>query len=283
MLMGLFIILHIRFREVLLTMNEFVRKGNNLTLVRWLAMWDQRQDCRTYVNVFPSARHVAAPYPVLIRLTVTGAQGAKAIPPVAVDGAKVNEPLQICLEEIFPMIKGVAGVIVELLPTRRSLELTLSRCIVERRSGGRILKYLPWSMPIITRPQRSGSTAERGGYGRDVGDEIAVKRAYPFYRNDHELLSLVAFNCKDEATAVRLGLRGISVDNNSFEVVENRELETVVAVNVGSNATAELPLRCRESKVAISLSDLRDDDIAIYVVGRVAATGDIRSAVAFTV
>lgn len=256
-------------------MDELVRRGNSMVLVRWLALWDQREGCQTLVDIFASARHVAAPYPVLIRLAVVGTRAASAIPPVTLDGAKVNEPLRVCLEEVFPMVRGLAGVIIELIPTRRSLDLTLSRCLVERKSGEKVVKYSPWSMPLISKPARLTTTPARA-------TETNASVAYPFHRNDHETLSLVAFNWQDESTALRIGLRGVSVDS-SVEIIEQRELESVAALNVGSNSIVELSLRCRENKVAVSLAEPRQEEVAVYMVGRSAATGDLRTAVSFVV
>jgi len=256
-------------------MDDLVRRGNNMMLVRWLALWDQREGCKTLVDVFASARHVAAPYPVLIRLTVVGTRAASAIPPVTLDGAKVNEPLRVCLDEVFTTVRGLAGVIIELIPTRRSLDLTLSRCVVERKSGDRIVKYMPWLMPLISKPARNIA----GTRGPEMPAAVA---SYPFHRNDHETLSLVAFNWQDESTALRVGLRGVSVDS-SIEILEQRELESIAAVNVGSNSVVELSLRCRDNKVAISLAEPRQEEIAVYMVGRSTATGDLRTAVSFVV
>lgn len=255
-------------------MDELVRRGNNMVLVRWLALWDQREGCQTVVDIFASARHVAAPYPVLIRLAVVGTRAASAIPPVTLDGGKVNEPLRVCLEEVFPMVRGLAGVIIELIPTRRSLDLTLSRCVVERKSGEKIVKYMPWSMPLISKPARLTPAAR--------APETSSAISYPFHRNDHETLSLVAFNWQDESTALRIGLRGVSVDS-SVEILEQRELESIAALNVGSNSIVELSLRCRENKVAVSLAEPRQEEVAVYMVGRSAATGDLRTAVSFVV
>jgi hypothetical protein len=241
-----------------------------MLLVRWLALWDQRDAAKTYLNLFASARHVAAPYPVLSRLTIVGASGC-ALLPVTLEGAKVNEPLQVCLDEVFPSVRGVAGVIVELLPTRRSLDLSLSRCVVERTSSERSVRYLPWGMPIISRPARSIT---------EKATDFAPRLAYPLHRNPHENLSVIAINGLEESVGLRVGLRGIGVDS-SIEVLDRKELESVVAVNVPGGSFVEFPLRCQQDKVAVSLPGPRNEEVAVYIVGRYAATGDIRMAASF--
>jgi hypothetical protein len=129
-------------------------------------------------------------------------------------------------------------------------------------------------MPLISKPARLTT-------GSKVSEAPSVI-SYPFHRNDHEALSLVAFNWQDEATALRVGLRGVSVDS-SVEVLEERELESIAALNVGSNSVVELSLRCRDNKVAVSLAEPRQEEVAVYMVGRSAATGDLRTAVSFVV
>ena len=157
-----------------------------MLLVRWLVLWEQAPEERTIVSIFPAARHIAAPYPVHCRLTVVG-DSAKTPPSLTLEGPKVNQPSQIVLEEVFPFQGDgkLHGVVVELVPTRWSLDLSLSKCLAERVSKDKVVHFSPWTLPSVSKPSRS----ERILQSQPV--ETKSSKVVPVIRNRSSKSSLV--------------------------------------------------------------------------------------------
>jgi hypothetical protein len=241
-----------------------------MLIVRWLAVWDARDGAKTDLQMFPAAKHVAAPYPVHCRLAVLG-EGANRLKPVTLEGAKVNQPVSLCLNEIFPEMNSLCGVSIELLPTRRSLDLTFSRCHLERKNPMLSVRYIPWAQPVLSKPAR---------HNPGVLWEKIERKVFPAVVENGQSYSLLSVNATDSAAAVKIGLSGVGTDS-SVEVVESDERGTKHIFSVSGKSCVELPLRHKDARMLISLEEPRNDDVAVYLMGRDSVNGSVRTLSSF--
>lgn len=271
-----------------------------MLVVRWLLLWDVAHKSSTKVSVVPAARHVAAPYPVHCKFSVIG--GGNTGASIVLEGPKVNQPAEVVLEELFPpetlgiSLKSSSGttrgVLVELLPTRRSLDLSLSRCIVERVNGNDGIRYIPWSLTPLSRPARASSKSNQ-----IAEQDLSKQRAYPVFLEEKNTLNLVAINSGSNTGTLGIELVNFDVSNSqsdrTSQTIISQRSENIgstgksyVDLHIDSGVCLEYPLasnggakdanNCDRGAVGL-FEATNSDDIAIYSVLRDRQTNNLVS------
>jgi hypothetical protein len=230
-----------------------------MIIVRWLLFWEPNQNAKTKIAVFPSAKHVAAPYPVNCRISCFNNKLVNEMQPVMLDGPKVNQPSEIFIEELFPIIpevkSSIRGILIELLPTRRSLDLSLSRCLVDRIEGECVSRYVPWQLPSVIRPTRIDGIEE---------DPILQEysKQQPVHISNDRTLSIVGINFSQDPVSLQGKLK------SKATLVDN------VSLNFDSGECQEysLPLHNNPSitngKCILEITNELNPDLAVYLVER---------------
>lgn len=115
---------------------------------------------RTVIHFFPAARGVASPYAVSCRLTLFG-DGAERRS-VVLEGARLNQPDGLFVEEAFPELAqmtgasgtGSAGLELELFTDQPRVDVGPSRCVFEYHSGLNVVRFNPLCISARTSRQQ---------------------------------------------------------------------------------------------------------------------------------
>jgi hypothetical protein len=245
-----------------------------MLIVRWLVVWEQALEDKTIVNIFPAAKHIQAPYPVNCKLTVIS-QEPKSTPPLTLEGSKVNQPSQLVLEEVFPFQDAsvkIRGVLIELIPTRWSLDLSLSRCLVERINKDRVLHYSPTNLPMISKPNRH----EKLKTNHDLN--FSRLPTLPIIKNSSTVTSVVTINNSENVIGVNFGLKGLEAKSSQkYTSDEGEIMDQKLTVNSPPYSCFETPLITKQTKSAISLAKVESDELAVYIFERNSETSEIES------
>jgi hypothetical protein len=245
-----------------------------MLVIRWLVVWEQGAEDKTIISIFPAARHIQAPYPVHCKVTLVSHE-ANLTPPLTLEGPKVNQPSQLVLEEVFPFQDSspkLRGVLVELLPTRWSLDLSLSRCLIERISRDKVLHYAPTPLPSIAKPGRPDKV--------QINTDLSFNRlpSYPIIKSSSTATSIVTINNTDSIVSVNLGLKGLEAKGGTqLNPNEDSRMDQNLAINIPPHACYETALYTKHTKSAIALGKVDSDDTAVYILERNSQTTEIES------
>ncbi len=118
---------------------------------------------RTVIHFFPAARGVASPYAVSCRLTLFG-EGAERRS-VVLEGARLNQPDGLFVEEAFPELAqmtgasgtGSAGLELELFTDQPRVDVGPSRCVFEYHSGLNVVRFNPVCISVSRSHQQGAA------------------------------------------------------------------------------------------------------------------------------
>jgi len=118
-------------------------------IVSWVGPCVSSGLTRTVVHFFPAARGVASPYAVSCRLTLFG--GGTERRSVVLEGARLNQPDGLFVEEAFPelaQMNGAAGLELELFTDQPRVDVGPSRCVFEYHSGLNVVRFNPLCISV---------------------------------------------------------------------------------------------------------------------------------------
>jgi hypothetical protein len=117
-------------------------------VVSWIGPCIASGLTKTVVHFFPAARGVASPYAVSCRLTLFGDGTERRS--VVLEGARLNQPDGLFVEEAFPELlamagagAGTAGLELELFTDQPRVDVGPSRCVFEYHSGLNVVRFNP--------------------------------------------------------------------------------------------------------------------------------------------
>lgn len=113
--------------------------------ISWVGIAASNAVTKSVVHFLPSAGNVSAPYPTNCKLTIFGQSvGRKS---VTLDGARLNQPDGVRLDQAFPALQeGVSsffGLAVEITSQQQRVDLGTSSVIVELLSAAQSIRYSP--------------------------------------------------------------------------------------------------------------------------------------------
>lgn len=118
-------------------------------MVSWVGPCVSSGLTRTVVHFFPAARGIASPYAVSCRLTLFG--GGSERRSVVLEGARLNQPDGLFVEEAFPelaQMTGTAGLELELFTDQPRVDVGPSRCVFEYHSGLNVVRFNPVCLSV---------------------------------------------------------------------------------------------------------------------------------------
>jgi len=113
--------------------------------VQWITFGLAQSLSKTTVHFFPSAAGIAAPYPVVTRLSCFRAGECQKS--VTVEGLRLQQPDGIVIDELFPFLQeqstGLFGLEMTLGCGQPRVDLSRSNCFVELRNKSAVTKFRP--------------------------------------------------------------------------------------------------------------------------------------------
>jgi hypothetical protein len=248
-----------------------------MIIIRWLLIWEVGVEQKTRVFIIPAAKHISAPYPVTCRLTVLpqNPSSLASATSVMLEGPKVGQPSEFILEDILPPIEATnqqcVGLLIELFPSRRSLDLSPSRCVVDIFSDTGSLRYAPWELEPIIKPARPEYL---------ISERTQPVRVKPFVVKDTNRVSLVGINSSQEDITASFGFQVVKASGTPERLEENSNFDSCVALSLPPFSCREWPLEpvvpenkspttprlINEIKPVCGLLNAHNDDVAFYVI-----------------
>lgn len=116
-----------------------------MSRIRWIGFAALDNMMRTIVHFYPAPRGGVAPYPVSCSIAICSPTIERDA--VELDGARLNQPDGVRLEDAFPQLKdstsGLIGIEITMMPSQQRADVSGSSCIIELTGRDRSVMYHP--------------------------------------------------------------------------------------------------------------------------------------------
>lgn len=166
--------------------------------LKWVGFSVSNTLTRTLVHFFPASGNVTAPYPTVVKLSVFG--NGLPVQRVMLEGARLNHPDGVRLEQAFPVLEehdsGIYGLACELSASEPRVDLQSSACVVELSSRGRSTRY--WAKDMRPSSILASSISET--------EEEDSTRTFPVILDNLTFSSLLMINSGEETCKIDITL-----------------------------------------------------------------------------